>query len=76
MMMRKRTENAHLKVIWVLTQCSNGGNKLYSTHVNQSSEMASSAADPLIVVTDTKYAAIQVLAFLDFFCSAIYSAYK
>jgi hypothetical protein len=38
--------------------------------------MASSAADPLVVVTDTKHATIQVLAFLDLFCSAIYSAYK
>lgn len=38
--------------------------------------MASSAADPLVVVTDTEHATIQVLAFLDLFCSAIYSAYK
>jgi hypothetical protein len=35
-----------------------------------------STADSLVVVTDTKYATIQVLAFFNLFCGAVYSAYK
>jgi hypothetical protein len=35
-----------------------------------------SEADPLVVVTDRIHATVQVLAFLDLFCSTVYSAYK
>jgi hypothetical protein len=76
MIMRKKTDNTHLKVIRVLTQCSNGRNKLYPTHVYQSSRDGKYVADPLVVVADSKHATIQVLAFLDLLCSAIYSGNK
>src|SRR6266478_3115718 len=75
-MMRRKTKNALLKVIWVRTQCSNRRNKLILHTSISRPEMASTAADPLVVVTDSKHATIRVLAFLDFFRCAVYSAYK
>jgi hypothetical protein len=40
-------------------------------------EMASQVArHSLVVITDSKHTTIQVLAFLDLFCSAVYSTYK
>lgn len=76
-MSRKRTRT-NLILFWVFTQCPNRRNKPYPTYVGQSSQddRSSSTADALIVVTDIIHAAIQVLAFLDLFCSTINPAYK
>jgi hypothetical protein len=76
--MRGKRERTNLIILWIFTQCSNGRNKLYPTHVRQSSQddKSSSTADALVVVTDGVHAAIQVLAFLDLFCCTINPAYK
>jgi hypothetical protein len=74
----QKERRANLKLLWVFTQRSNRRPKLYPTYVRQEFRdgKSRSPADPLVIVTDSVQATIQIFAFLNLFRSTVYSAYK